>query len=311
MLTRRAVLGSLTIAPAAPAAVWACPANESLDLPAVKFGWIRDQVEPSEIRTLESGGQPKSAVDVDLRPLFPEPFDQGLIQSCVANAVASLVQYVRERDNQKPAFVPSRLFFYYYGRYLSQSRDPDKYSVYYDEGMSYIDALTTIRAFGICPELLWTYDDTPPDASTRLFAPSAKAATQPPDDAYIQARKHVAIGSGTTILKGNLQTLHSALMAKTPFLLGFDVSRSFFDEVGRPKSEVPLPSASERSDGALFGHGVLVVGYKTTEKQFICRNSWGPARQDKGYFYLPADYVLDPDLVGAIWTIGKVHSVLM
>ena len=93
-------------------------------------------------------------------------------------------------------------------------------------------------------------------------------------------------------------------------MLGFDLYNSFFDG-SLPQTLVPLPSAIERSDKKTYcrgGHGVLVVGYKSAEKQFICRNSWGAQLQDRGYFYMPADYVLDPDLVGAIWTIERVLS---
>jgi C1A family cysteine protease len=46
-------------------------------------------------------------------------------------------------------------------------------------------------------------------------------------------------------------------------------------------------------DQKLGGHAVLIVGYDDTKKCLIVRNSWGENWGDKGYFYLPYQFVIN------------------
>jgi C1A family cysteine protease len=66
---------------------------------------------------------------------------------------------------------------------------------------------------------------------------------------------------------------------------------------------VPMPDQSEQ---LLGGHAVMVVGYEDTLQCFIVRNSWGPDWGDKGYFYLPYNYLLDTNLSDDFWMIKTV-----
>ena len=50
---------------------------------------------------------------------------------------------------------------------------------------------------------------------------------------------------------------------------------------------------------------MLTVGVKIEEKKFIVRNSWGEWG-DKGYCYMPFDYMLNTDLVDDCWIIKVV-----
>mmetsp|Transcript_2700 Transcript_2700/g.6842 ORF Transcript_2700/g.6842 Transcript_2700/m.6842 type:complete len:93 (+) Transcript_2700:1-279(+) len=62
------------------------------------------------------------------------------------------------------------------------------------------------------------------------------------------------------------------------------------------------------SDSLLGGHAVMAVGYDDKKRHFIVRNSWGQEWGDKGYFYMPYDYVIIPSLVSDMWAIKFVSG---
>ena len=57
---------------------------------------------------------------------------------------------------------------------------------------------------------------------------------------------------------------------------------------------VPMPNKeTENLEG---GHCIIMIGYDNTTKLFQCVNSWGTSWGVNGIFYLPYDYVIDPEL---------------
>ena len=63
---------------------------------------------------------------------------------------------------------------------------------------------------------------------------------------------------------------------------------------------VPLPNRSEQ---LLGGHAVVCVGYDDKSQRFICRNSWGTSWGDKGYFYMPYNYLTNSRLSSDMWVL--------
>ena len=50
----------------------------------------------------------------------------------------------------------------------------------------------------------------------------------------------------------------------------------------------------------LSSHAVLIVGYDDLKQTFTIRNSWGINHGDKGYYYIPYDYILDKELTNRL-----------
>lgn len=60
-------------------------------------------------------------------------------------------------------------------------------------------------------------------------------------------------------------------------------------------------------EALIGGHAVLAVGYDNSTQHFIIRNSWGADWGDKGYFYMPYEYITDGDLADDFWYIRVIE----
>lgn len=263
-----------------------------------KLGWKpdlpdhRDHLYSPGIKALNIVLPPR----VDLRgPNMPPVYDQGRIGSCTANAIAGAVQFDRRKMGLTPDWVPSRLFVYYNERLT-------EHTVRTDAGAALRDGIKTIAARGVCSEDLWTYDDTPADQATSVWAKNAKPAKKPVADAYKAAADHQAISYQR--ISPVLAQMKTCLAEGFPFVFGITVFNSMWDNNGNPVVHLPMPQRTESSVG---GHAVLCVGYDDTTQEFIVRNSWGPDVQDGGYFYIPYAY-LTGNLAQDFWTVRSMEG---
>jgi C1A family cysteine protease len=235
----------------------------------------------------------KISTSVDLRDQCPEVYDQGRIGSCTANAIAGALEFDMMKQGMT-AYTPSRLFIYYNERAMEGT-------VGSDAGAYIRDGIKSVASQGDCPESEWPYDDTPADP-TGVFPPGAKAGTQPLQSCYDDAIHHKALNYQS--IDQNLTDMKGCLSSGYPFVFGFTVYESFESEDVARTGNVPMPSTDEAVVG---GHAVLAVGYDDSEARFICRNSWGSAWGDAGYFYMPYAYLLDNNLSDDFWTIRLVE----
>jgi C1A family cysteine protease len=266
-----------------------------------RLGWIRDLPDQRDAFYAVSFETARTALParIDLRSkIHFAPYDQGRIGSCTANALAAAIQYDRALAKEHPAFEPSRLFIYYNERSLEHTTGADS-------GAQLRDGIKVLHSLGVCPESQWPYDDTPADPETHLFPAGAKEAQRPSPEAFESALPH-KIQTYHRIPQ-TLNLLKRCLTETYPFVFGFSVYSSFFDQAHKPLVNIPLPS---HSDELLGGHAVLAVGYDDGHMGgcFIVRNSWGRDVQDRGYFYMPYAYVLDAQLAADFWTIRLVQD---
>ena len=256
------------------------------------FGWKPDLPDGRDhLFAVSPATLTKLPAKVDLRPKCPTVYNQGRIGSCTANAIAGAIQFDRRRSKQKPDFVPSRLFIYYNERALEGS-------VPYDAGASLRDGIKTIAKQGVCPEKMWPYDDTPAQWDGGPWPAGAKPTQKPGKASYTTAQDFQAIQYQK--VTQSLSQLKGCLAQGFPFVFGFTVYDSLYDQKGQPRKVIPLPSSS---DQVLGGHAVVGVGYDDAAQQFAIRNSWGAGNQDKGYFYMSYAYVTEHDLARDFWVV--------
>jgi C1A family cysteine protease len=246
------------------------------------FGWLPDL--PDHRDKMFAAARPPVKVlpvKVDLTRKCPPVYDQGSLGSCTANALGGAFQF-EQMQQQKIAFMPSRLFIYYNERVIENS-------VASDSGAMLRDGIKTIAKQGVCGEEIWPY-------FIKKFAvkPTSKCYSQALDN---QALKYMR-------LTHDLQEMQVCLADGYPFVFGFTVYESFLSDKVAMNGIVPFPKKTERAVG---GHAVMAVGYNDAKKCFIARNSWGESWGNQGYFTIPYNYVTNPELTDDFWTIRLVE----
>lgn len=214
---------------------------------------------------------------IDLRKKFPPVYEQGNIASCTANALCSIIQYLQ------PKFQSSRLFLYYNERRLENTIPEDC-------GATLISGIECLLKYGICPESMWPYNIN-------------KFAVKPNNACYVNALAHQALKVNCIVETSNI--MKSFLANGNPFVVGILVYQSFESINVSKTGIVPMPNIMKEQ--LLGGHAVVCVGYNDISQKWIMRNSWGSFWGDKGYFYLPYDYLLNPTLTSDMWTITKME----
>jgi C1A family cysteine protease len=247
-----------------------------------RFGWIPDL--PDRRDHLFTLPPPAVALPstVDLSSSCPGIYDQGNLGSCTAHAIAGAIEFDQMRQKLEDVFVPSRLFIYYNERVIEGTVDEDS-------GAMLRDGIKSVNTYGAPHERLWPYD-------------VVKFRTRPPKASFTDGERHRTV-SYQRVLR-SLGQMRGCLAAGLPFVFGFTVYESFESDTVARTGVVPLPHPDET---VLGGHAVLAVGYDDKTSRFLVRNSWGVAWGTRGYFTLPYDYLLDPDLSDDFWTIKIVE----
>jgi len=220
---------------------------------------------------------------VDLRVNDSPIFNQGHLGSCTGNATAGAYMFNLKKQNEE-VFTPSRLFIYYNGRKAINT-------IKQDSGAMLRDCIKSVNVDGVCPEDLWPYD-------------IEKFKNKPKRKCYRQARDHQSISYSR--VPREIDSFKSCLAAGLPFVFGFAVYESFMTRAVAQTGMMVWPSKDEKLYG---GHAVCCVGYDDSIEggRFIIRNSWGDKWGDKGYFYMPYDYLTTKGLADDFWVIQTVE----
>jgi C1A family cysteine protease len=285
----------------------------------VGTGWLppmpdlRDYTEyQKEIKAISKKlgigvGKMKVSTSVDLRQWCSPVENQGNLGSCTAHAGIGIIEYYEKRAFNKH-IEGSRLFLYKVTRNLMQVKG--------DTGAWLREVMAALVLCGVPAEKYWPYNVTDFDKEPESFIYSIA-------DNY-EALKyfcHDPLGAKVPF-PTVLDSVKKYLEAGIPSMFGFWGFPSYKDSdvIGG----IPYPGEGEKAE---WGHAIVAVGYddakkiknlksnKVTTGALLIRNSWGTAWGDKGYGWLPYDYVLYNvasdfwSLLGMNWVESKQFGI--
>ena len=252
-----------------------------------KYGWKpdlhdgRDRIYAAPPR-LMLGKLPEK---VSLRGQMAPVENQGQLGACTTFALLGADQFLAMKQTGKPTAQLSHLMLYYEEREMEGT-------VAIDAGGMIRDGVKCLNKSGACLESLWPYD-------------IKKLTQKPPAKCYIDALKRQVL-TYQRIPDGYLQGMKQCLADGYPFVFGFTVYESFESPAVAKTGIMPMPSILDRPVG---GHAICAVGYDDAKGRLEIRNSWGPGWGDKGYFWMPYEYVQRPGLASDFWTLRSEKVV--
>lgn len=245
-----------------------------------KYGWTPDtpDIRDHAFKVSKPIPLPPS---IDLTPDCTPVYDQGQLGSCTANAIGAAIQFCR-RKQQLPHFAPSRLFLYYNERAMEGT-------IASDAGAMIRDGIKCVARFGDCPEAEWPYDE-------------AAFAQKPRPECYSVATHYQALQYQR--IPQEINQIKQCLAEGFPFVFGFTVYDSFETPFVAATGKMPMP---EKFDTAVGGHAVMAVGYDDESQLLRVRNSWGDQWGQAGYFVMPYEYILNPNLADDLWSVRLIE----
>ncbi|PWR71151.1 cysteine protease [Methanospirillum stamsii] len=248
---------------------------------------------------LENLAKKKMENSVDLRQWFPPVENQEDIGSCTAHAGVGMLEYFEKRAFGKHIDA-SRLFLYKVTRNLLQLTG--------DTGAYLRSTMGALTLFGVPPEKFWPYnvEDYEKEPSAFCYAYAQN----------YQAINYYRLDSSRIAGEELLRRIKANLSAGLPIMFGFTVYSSYqqSNQAGENIGKIPYPAFGEDVVG---GHAVIAAGYddnmkiknknvysKETTGAILIRNSWSEEWGEKGYGWLPYDYILN-GLADDWWSILK------
>lgn len=180
----------------------------------------------------------------------------------------------------------SRLFIYFVGRKSDQIRYGDGTSlVVKDEGLTLSGAANALEAQGACLEKTWPFELN-------------QVNDRPPPECFDEASNYKI--TEVKMIPTDAFAMKQCLAEGYPIVFGCKLTKPFFN---CPNGVVTTPNPDDPQSAEHGRHAMLIVGYSEHDQTFIVRNSWGERWGDKGYCYMPYDYIANPEFnMGGMWS---------
>lgn len=252
-----------------------------------RIGGYQPSTRPNEAKSHHAGRFRAQQLPhrVDLRKFMTEVEEQ-VGNSCVANAFVGAYEYLAKRDLGESGNV-SRLFLYYNARSRHNGQNEDA-------GTAMYCAIESLIEYGACCEDLWANDEA------MIF--------EEPDEAAYENAANFTI-TEAEFLETDLDLWRHTLAEGYPIAFALNLFESF-NNATENRGRISLPKKSENARDTHAWHAMLCVGYSDKDRMFIVRNSWGMDWGDRGYCYIPYDYVIHSDYNGHdSWIIKSVNDL--
>lgn len=238
-----------------------------------KYAAIKPKISPAKLPT-----------SVSLRSGMPPIIDQEELGCCVGASIASALMYNRMKSKETPEFRPSMMYIYYNARLVEGTINEDA-------GAEIRTGIKVVNKYGFCSERNWP------------FVP-AKYKQKPPAKAYLAGTLYKA-AEYYRMDNSKINDLKTCIASGYPFVFGYQTYESG-EAADKNGGKYPMPKTTERSMG---GHASVICGYDDSTKMFQIHNSWGTEVADKGYYYIPYDYITNTELSDDFWFIKKIQEI--
>lgn len=224
---------------------------------------VRPSIPDHRDRKFQLSATPiKTSVDLRQPGVLIE--DQGQLGSCTSNAIVGAYELMVKTQYPYKYVDLSRLFVYYNMRLFYNE-------VNEDSGGYLRDALKSLKKYGVCAESIWPYD-------------ISKFEDQPSVEAYADATKRNINYYESLVTNDEIMQV---LSMGNPVVIGIEIFKEF-QYLDEEFHDVSMPGKFETPEGA---HAVCIVGYDLAKKMFLIKNSFGTDWGDKGYCWMPYEYV--------------------